>query len=32
MCYITSVGGLEKCYIVLHRLGGWSKKYDFCVI
>ena len=25
-------GGLEKCYIVLCRGAGWSKKYNFCVI
>ena len=25
-------GGLEKCYIVLCGVGGWSKKYNFCVI
>jgi len=31
MCYITSVGGLEKCYIVLHRLGGWSKNTIFAL-
>ena len=24
--------GLKNVYIVLRRLGGWSKKYDFFVL
>ena len=25
VCYITLGGELEKCYIVLRTVGGWSK-------
>jgi len=25
-------GGLGKCYVVLHRAGGWSKEYDYCIM
>jgi len=23
--FLYNIGGLEKCYIVLHRVGVWSK-------
>jgi len=32
ICYITLGNGSKKCYIVLHRVGVWSEKNDFCVI
>jgi len=32
VCYITLAGGLEKCNVVLHRVGGWYKKTIFGVI
>jgi len=31
ICYITLGDGSEKCYIVLHRVGVWYEKNDFCV-
>jgi len=30
--YIILGGGLQKCYVMLHRVGGWCEKDDFCVI
>jgi len=31
LCYIALGGELEKCYIVLHKVDGWSKNTIFAL-